>query len=148
MGKAEVLALLREEEYVSGEEISRALGVSRAAVWKAIDALRDDGCRIDSAPNRGYRLRVRALSEELVRAALGDCPWSVRVLDETDSTNNVLKRECTAPHGTVIITDGENEDPVVIEQLDDHNFKAKGKSGKTYSFKLQEQKSKRLRNKG
>lgn len=104
MGKAEVLALLREEEYVSGEEISRRLGVSRAAVWKAIDALRDDGCRIDSAPNRGYCLRVRPLSEELVRAALGDCPWSVRVLDETDSTNNVLKRECTAPHGTVIIT--------------------------------------------
>lgn len=37
-------------------------------------------------------------------------------------------------NGTVIITDGENEDPVEIEQLDDHNFKAKGKSGKTYRF--------------
>ena len=32
MGKAEVLSLLRDGEYVSGEEISRALGVTRAAV--------------------------------------------------------------------------------------------------------------------
>ena len=40
MGKAEVLSLLRDGEYVSGEEISRALGVTRAAVWKAVQALR------------------------------------------------------------------------------------------------------------
>ena len=32
MGKAEVLALLRDGEYISGEEISRSLGISRAAV--------------------------------------------------------------------------------------------------------------------
>ena len=43
MGKAEVLSLLRDGEYVSGEEISRALGVTRAAVWKAVQALRADG---------------------------------------------------------------------------------------------------------
>ena len=39
MGKAEVLSLLRDGEYVSGEEISRALGVTRAAVWNAVQAL-------------------------------------------------------------------------------------------------------------
>lgn len=38
-------------------------------------------------------------------------------------------------NGTVIITDGKNEDPVEIEQLDDHAFRAKGKSGKTYQFR-------------
>ena len=43
MSKGNVLALLREDEYISGEEISRKLGVSRAAVWKAVKALRGEG---------------------------------------------------------------------------------------------------------
>ena len=42
MSKGDVLALLREDEYISGEEISRKLGVSRAAVWKAVKALRGE----------------------------------------------------------------------------------------------------------
>ena len=42
MSRQDVLALLREQEgaFVSGEEISRRLGLSRAAIWKAVDALR------------------------------------------------------------------------------------------------------------
>ena len=42
MSRETVLALLRRQEgdFVSGEEISRQLGLSRAAVWKAVDALR------------------------------------------------------------------------------------------------------------
>ena len=51
----EVLALLkaREGKPLSGEEMSRALGVSRAAVWKAMESLRDEGYVISSAPRRG-----------------------------------------------------------------------------------------------
>ncbi len=104
MGKAEVLALLRDGEYISGEEISRVLGISRAAVWKAVNALRAEGCRIDSVPNRGYCLLYRELNEALLLPKLPALPWQVRVLPETDSTNNALKRECTAPHGTVLVT--------------------------------------------
>ena len=42
MSRQDVLALLREQEgaFVSGEEISHRLGLSRAAIWKAVDALR------------------------------------------------------------------------------------------------------------
>ena len=40
MGKAEVLSLLRDGEYVSGEEISRALGVTRAAHGKQVKLAR------------------------------------------------------------------------------------------------------------
>ncbi len=104
MGKAEVLSLLRSGAYISGEEISRTLGISRAAVWKAVNALRADGCCIDSVPNRGYCLIYRELNEAALQALLPDCPWRLRVLKETDSTNNELKRECTAPHGTVVIS--------------------------------------------
>ena len=89
MGKAEVLSLLRDGEYVSGEEISRALGVTRAAVWKAVQALRADGCSIDSVPNRGYCLHrpESALSDAAVHALLEGCPWPINVLPTVDSTN-------------------------------------------------------------
>ena len=58
MLEEEVLALLRGhgEGHLSGEAMSRTLAVSRAAVWKAVEALRRDGYQITSAPNRGYRL--------------------------------------------------------------------------------------------
>lgn len=93
MGKAEVLSLLRDGEYVSGEEISRALGVTRAAVWKAVQALRADGCSIDSVPNRGYCLHrpESALSDAAVHALLEDCPWPINVLPTVDSTNTYAK---------------------------------------------------------
>ena len=57
MSREKVLSLLLEQgdRYVSGEAMSRALGISRAAVWKAIEALRQEGYVIQSAPNRGYR---------------------------------------------------------------------------------------------
>ena len=58
MSRERVLAMLRERpgEYLSGESMSRTLGISRAGVWKAIEGLRQEGYTIASAPNRGYRL--------------------------------------------------------------------------------------------
>ena len=56
--KDSVLSTLQKNRgnYVSGESISGDLGVSRAAVWKAIKSLRDEGYRIDAVTNRGYSL--------------------------------------------------------------------------------------------
>ena len=58
MSREAVLAMLRERqgEYISGEAMSAALGISRAGVWKAVQKLREEGCVIESATNRGYRL--------------------------------------------------------------------------------------------
>ena len=58
MSREKVLALLTEKrgEPLSGEAMSRSLGISRAAVWKAVEALRQEGYVIASAPNRGYCL--------------------------------------------------------------------------------------------
>ena len=54
MPKEEVLSLLLTAgEPVSGEHICRQLGVTRAAVWKAIDQLRQAGYTIEAAPRRG-----------------------------------------------------------------------------------------------
>ena len=107
MSKEQVYALLRAagDGYVSGQELSGRLGVSRAAVWKAIGSLRQEGYTIEARTGLGYRLAAApdALTEREVRRYLAvDCP-DLRCLEEIDSTNSYLKREALkgAPHGTV-----------------------------------------------
>lgn len=53
-----ILKILRSEQYgyVSGEEICKAAGVSRTAIWKHMEKLREDGYEIDASPHLGYRL--------------------------------------------------------------------------------------------
>ncbi|MDP2910723.1 MAG: biotin operon repressor, partial [Candidatus Omnitrophota bacterium] len=45
-----------EEGYVSGEELSKELDISRAALWKHIENLRSEGYEIEAFPHLGYRL--------------------------------------------------------------------------------------------
>ncbi|RJP22834.1 MAG: biotin--[acetyl-CoA-carboxylase] ligase [Candidatus Abyssobacteria bacterium SURF_5] len=54
----QILQMLRQhgDAYVSGQMMSRELGVSRTMVWKTIEALRKQGFVIDSSANRGYKL--------------------------------------------------------------------------------------------
>ena len=55
--KAEILRLLRETDgYVSGQELCNQFGVSRTAVWKAINQLKEAGYEIEAVQNKGYRL--------------------------------------------------------------------------------------------
>ena len=49
-----LLRMLMQGGEVSGEAISRELNMTRAAVWKRIERLRQMGYGIDSAPRRGY----------------------------------------------------------------------------------------------
>src|SRR5262249_57506453 len=53
-----VLELLLESgaDYTSGEALSGKLGLSRTAVWKMVNVLRDRGYGIEAVPSRGYRL--------------------------------------------------------------------------------------------
>ena len=110
--KEKVLELLRTAQgELSGEQISRALGVSRAAVWKAIEQLRRDGFEIAASTRRGYRLTFApdTLSAARIAARLEGHPWSAQlhVMDSVDSTNNYLKALAAqgAPDGTSAIAD-------------------------------------------
>ena len=108
MLKDETLGLLRQAQApLSGEAISRALGVSRAAVWKAVTALRSEGYTIDALPGRGYRLSASPdlLSPgELVRPGRR-VGGQVVYLDRVDSTNDECRRRAAtgAPDGLVVI---------------------------------------------
>lgn len=112
MAQTEVYRILAEARgaFVSGQELSRRLGVSRAAVWKAVEALRREGCDIEARTALGYRLgRGDRLDEALVAAALGEYPAPVHVLGAVDSTNNYCKLLAAqgAPDGTVAIADAQ-----------------------------------------
>ena len=107
----EVLALLKSSGagFLSGEEMSRTLQVSRAAVWKTMEALRREGYQIASAPRRGYRLegspdRLSAgeLAGELAGRTVGG---ALVCLDCVDSTNSEVKRRALegAPDGLAVI---------------------------------------------
>ena len=52
-----ILSKLRNNtEYVSGEELCKTADISRAAIWKHIEKLRDEGYGIEASPHLGYRL--------------------------------------------------------------------------------------------
>lgn len=86
----------------SGAELAAREGVTRSAVWKAINQLRADGALIDAVPNRGYRMQFACslIDAAAMRAAMPtpgattfeaiDSVWSV------DSTNTALLA-CGAP---------------------------------------------------
>lgn len=108
MLKDDTLRLLLEADSpLSGEAMSQTLGVSRAAVWKAVEALRADGYVIDSRPGQGYQVVSRPdalFAGELTRPGqqVGN---RVICLDVTDSTNNDCKRLAAqgAESGLVVI---------------------------------------------
>ncbi|MEK7084674.1 MAG: biotin operon repressor, partial [Patescibacteria group bacterium] len=48
--------LKRSKGYLSGEEISRSVNISRAAIWKYMQELRKEGYEIEAVPHLGYQL--------------------------------------------------------------------------------------------
>ena len=114
MSKETVLKLLQANSgaYVSGEGVSEQLGITRAAVWKAVKALQRDGYEIESRKSKGYRLldMPDRLSETGIRACLGETKLVGRKLicmESVDSTNAYLKRVASqgVVDGTVAVAD-------------------------------------------
>ncbi len=93
-----ILQLLREcSGYVSGQELCEKLSVSRTAVWKAVNALKEEGYEIEAVRNKGYILKGSPdviLSDE-IKSLLDTEWWGRKILyfDSIDSTNNEIKRQ-------------------------------------------------------
>lgn len=88
--------LLNTDDFISGQEISEKLGVSRQAVWKSINALKEKGYEIQSVTNRGYRLVSSPdyLNESSLKSLLHNkiIGKNLIVLDSVNSTNDYLKK--------------------------------------------------------
>ncbi|MBQ0059658.1 MAG: biotin--[acetyl-CoA-carboxylase] ligase [Lachnospiraceae bacterium] len=113
--KDHVLQLLQKNtDFVSGEMISKDLGISRMAVSTAVKTLRSEGYKIESVTRRGYRL-CEAPDLLSLGAILGhlDDSWKDRLiyLESIDSTNNYLKQlaEEGAKDGTVVIANEQTK---------------------------------------
>ena len=112
--KEKVLQLLVEAkgQAVSGEMIAAECGVSRAAIWKAVKALRDAGNSIEGTTNGGYILSDEdVFTSELFQKTfstrfpdLADC--HIECFKEIDSTNTYAKRILTEC-GNLRNTEGE-----------------------------------------
>ncbi len=114
--KSEIIRKLKENNgYVSGQQLSESLGVSRTAVWKAIRRLREEGYQIEAVRNRGYRLLGSAdvLTETECRERLAGCRLGspVYCFGEIDSTNVRAKllAEKGAPEGTLVIAESQTD---------------------------------------
>lgn len=111
--KDKVLLLLKNrEDYMSGEEMSQEIGVSRAAVHTAVKKLRMDGYKIASVTNRGYRLEnsVDQLSiGEIASYLEAGRENDILCYDVIDSTNTKVKElaQQGAKEGTVVIANAQ-----------------------------------------
>lgn len=114
--KDQILALLMRAggNYISGEEASKSIGLSRAAVNTAVRTLRGEGYAIESVTNRGYRLTVQpdVLTTGTLLADLSpDRMDHVICLRETTSTNSYLMElaQQNAPDGQTVIAEMQTE---------------------------------------
>lgn len=108
-----ILALLYDSDavFLSGEELSRTLDISRSAVWKQIKSLRALGFTISAEASRGYKLV--ASPDRLHASSVSHLLTSLRIgkkivsLAETVSTNAVAFKmaEAGAEEGSVVIAE-------------------------------------------
>lgn len=124
--KESVLLQLEENKNkaLSGEELAKSLGCTRASVWKAIKALEKEGYQIEAVSNKGYTLKTSAdvLSKTVMEQLLQkeNIDIQIKVFDTIDSTNEEVKRMAAA---------GEAKDVVVVSAK---QTAGKGRRGRSF----------------
>ncbi len=115
MPKTTLLPLLASGEYCSGQTLADALGVSRTAVWKQLNALSDLGLQIESAKGRGYRIPggIDLLDGARVRAALDATAAGLlsrlALFETIDSTNAEAMRQVALGAGPGLVCSAEQQ---------------------------------------
>ena len=94
--------LQKKNRFVSGQEIADTLGISRSAVWKSINRIRQEGYQVEAVTGKGYRIMGMedAYGENSIRSALKTV-WLGRqtvFFDEIDSTNDEVRRRAQKGH--------------------------------------------------
>ena len=109
--KLDIIHLLDDKDFISGELISKKLNISRTAVWKKIQNLKKLGYNIESVKNRGYRLISKPdipLSEEvLFELNTNIVGKNVHYFRSLESTNLFAKEliKKNAEEGTIVVAD-------------------------------------------
>jgi len=109
--RVEILKLLGDAGFVSGEYIAEHLGVSRTAVWKQIKSLQNLGYEIESVKNKGYRLVSRPdipIAEEVTLGldtqVIGKDIYYFKSLPSTNLFAKKLVKD-GVEEGTIVVSD-------------------------------------------
>lgn len=112
--ETELLALLADGEFRSGEWLAGRLGISRAAIWKRVGKLAERGIELERVSGRGYRVpggielldreRIAAALPQWVRAQLSRLELR-RVVDSTNALVLEGLRSGTLGHGAVVFAE-------------------------------------------
>jgi BirA family biotin operon repressor/biotin-[acetyl-CoA-carboxylase] ligase len=111
--RAAILRLLADGALHSGAAIGTKIGISRAAVFKGVKSLADQGLAIEAVAGRGYRLEapLTPLERRRIAKALegsGPAAGQVEILERVDSTNRYLMTRAIAaadPNGDALLTE-------------------------------------------
>jgi BirA family biotin operon repressor/biotin-[acetyl-CoA-carboxylase] ligase len=108
-----ILQILKahQGEYVSGEYLAANAGLTRAAIWKQINQLREYGYAIESAPRRGYKLLEAThllhpyeIKANLFTKVFGQTIDYQKTVDSTNLRAKLLAGQ-GAPEGTVVLAE-------------------------------------------
>ncbi|MDC7301664.1 biotin--[acetyl-CoA-carboxylase] ligase [Agathobacter ruminis] len=112
--KTKIIAKLHEREgFVSSQELCDEFNVSRTAVWKVINQLKEQGYEIEAVPRKGYRLLESPdrMTAAEIRAAItrptGEMGNEILSFDTIDSTNTKAAELATAgqPSGLLVVSE-------------------------------------------
>ena len=116
--------LKKADNYISGEELGEKLSVSRAAIWKGIQKLKEQGYVIEAVSNKGYYLlpeqdlyNEMEIKEELNTKKIGK---EIYFYEQTDSTNQCIRR---------LAKEGKPEGVIAIAEI---QTAGKGRRGKSW----------------
>ena len=100
----QLLRLLADGEFHSGEVLGQQLGVSRATVFSSLAAVEECGVVLQRIRGRGYRLAKawQCLDADVAQTHLGDAAsrFKIEVLQQAASSNTELLRRATAGAAT------------------------------------------------
>lgn len=108
-----LLRLLADGRFHSGDVIGGDLGISRGAVWKEIGRLREIGIEINALPGRGYQLAqpLELLDRDTIIEEIGAAQrsrmYDLEIIDELDSTNRLMSGRALsgAASGCVVLAE-------------------------------------------
>lgn len=106
--------MLKEaDDHISGQQLCEQFQVSRTAVWKVVNQLKEEGYQVEAVRNKGYRIieSPDVLTREELAVQIGDATrWAgqeIVCFTETDSTNVRARKlgENGAAHGTLVVAE-------------------------------------------
>lgn len=106
-----ILKTLQQERHISGEELGKRFNISRTAVWKHINELRNRGYKIDSSPKSGYSFikSTQLLLPEEIGLGLNTQIMGKHIVhyDEVSSTQDIAAELARggAAEGTLVIAE-------------------------------------------